>query len=71
MTGDPKAGQAFFNGAGLCNTCHSAAGDLKGVGSKYDPTTLQGRLLLPRAGRGAGPGGADAMGGLQKETGRR
>ena len=56
VTGDAKAGQAFFNGAGRCNACHSASGDLNGVGSKYDPTTLQGRLLLPRTGRSAGPG---------------
>ena len=53
VTGDPKAGQAYFNGAGKCNTCHSVAGDLKGVGSKYDPVTLQGKFLMPRA---SGPG---------------
>ncbi|MGH9145840.1 MAG: c-type cytochrome [Vicinamibacterales bacterium] len=57
VVGDPKAGEAFFNGAGKCTTCHSAAGDLKGVGAKYDPVTLQGRILMPRSsGRGAGPG---------------
>src|SRR5712691_3547969 len=55
LVGDAKAGEAFFSGAGKCNTCHSAAGDLKGVGAKYDPPTLQGRLLMPRGGRGAGP----------------
>ena len=59
VTGDSKAGQAFFNGAGKCNTCHSVAGDLKGVGSKYDPLTLQGKFLMPRAG---GPGGLEAGG---------
>lgn len=47
VTGDPKAGEAYFNGAGKCNTCHSIAGDLKGIGSKYDPVTLQGKLLMP------------------------
>ena len=52
---NPKAGETFFNGAGKCNSCHSATGDLKGVGEKYDPPTLQGRLLMPRGGRGAGP----------------
>jgi mono/diheme cytochrome c family protein len=56
VTGDPKRGEAFFNGAGRCSTCHSASGDLKGIGSKYDPPTLQGRMLLPRGGgRGGGP----------------
>jgi mono/diheme cytochrome c family protein len=57
VVGDPKAGQAYFNGAGRCAACHSPTGDLKGVGAKYQPTTLQGRLLLPR-GRERGPGEA-------------
>ena len=59
VTGDPKAGQAYFNGAGKCNTCHSVAGDLKGIGSKYDPVTLQGKLLMPRT---TGPGGLQTAG---------
>jgi cytochrome c oxidase cbb3-type subunit 3 len=49
LVGDPKAGQAYFNGAGRCNSCHSPTGDLKGVGAKYEAATLQGRLLMPRA----------------------
>jgi mono/diheme cytochrome c family protein len=48
VVGDAKAGQAYFNGAGRCSSCHSVGGDLKGVGGKYEPATLQGRLLLPR-----------------------
>jgi cytochrome c oxidase cbb3-type subunit III len=55
VVGDAKAGEAYFAGAGRCSTCHSPAGDLKGVGAKYEPATLQGRLLLPR-GRERGPG---------------
>lgn len=62
LTGDPKAGAAFFAGAGRCSACHSAEGDLKGVGAKYEPAVLQGRVLLPRerprwgpAGRGSPP----------------
>jgi mono/diheme cytochrome c family protein len=56
VTGDPKLGEAFFNSAGKCSACHSVSGDLKGIGSKYDPPALQGRLLLPRGGgRAAGP----------------
>ena len=57
VVGDPKAGQAYFNGAGRCGSCHSPTGDLKGVGAKYEPTVLQGRLLMPR-GRPGGPGPA-------------
>jgi cytochrome c oxidase cbb3-type subunit 3 len=48
VVGDARAGEAYFNGAGRCSTCHSPARDLKGVGAKYEPATLQGRLLLPR-----------------------
>jgi cytochrome c oxidase cbb3-type subunit III len=48
VVGDPKAGATYFNGAGRCNACHSPSGDLKAVGAKYEPATLQGRLLLPR-----------------------
>jgi len=55
VVGDPKAGQAYFNGAGKCATCHSATGDLKSVGAKYDAVTLQGKIMMPRGGRGDGP----------------
>ena len=48
LTGDPKAGEAYFNGPGKCNTCHSPTGDLAGIASKYDPPTLQQRFLFPR-----------------------
>jgi hypothetical protein len=48
VTGDAKAGQAYFNGAGKCNTCHSPAGDLASVATKYDPVALQARFLYPR-----------------------
>ncbi len=49
LTGDPKAGEAYFNGAGKCNTCHSPTADLKGIGRKYDPPTIQSKFLFPRA----------------------
>jgi cytochrome c oxidase cbb3-type subunit III len=55
VVGDPKAGEAFFKGAGQCIACHSTTGDLKGVGAAYDPTTLQGRLVMPRGPRRRGP----------------
>jgi cytochrome c oxidase cbb3-type subunit 3 len=48
LTGNAQAGAAYFNGAGACTTCHSVTGDLAGIASKYDPPTLQQRLLFPR-----------------------
>jgi len=64
-TGDPKKGEAYFNGAGKCNSCHSPTGDLKGVGSKYDSVALQSRFLYPetRGGRrsGAVPAGKPTL----------
>ena len=57
LTGNAKDGEAFFNGAGRCNTCHSATGDLAGLASRFQPAQLQTRFLYPRGGRG-GPTGA-------------
>ena len=52
VTGDPKQGAAYFNGAGRCNTCHSVTGDLAHIASKYRlPDLLQSRFLYP-----GGPG---------------
>jgi mono/diheme cytochrome c family protein len=48
LVGDAKAGEAYFNGEGRCATCHSPQRDLRGVGAKYDPPTLQNRMILPR-----------------------
>ena len=50
VTGDAKAGQAFFTGAGKCSTCHSPSGDLAGVGKKYEPEALQQVFLYPGKG---------------------
>jgi mono/diheme cytochrome c family protein len=55
LTGDAKKGEAFFQTT--CASCHSATGDLKGIGSRYDPFSLQARWLQPRGGRGGGGGG--------------
>lgn len=59
LTGDAKAGEAWFKGEGKCTQCHSATGDLKGVGAKYDPVDMQQKFLFPRPafGRGGGGGG--------------
>ena len=53
LVGDPKAGETYF--AGKCSSCHSVTRDLKGIGAKYDPVTLQGKIMMPRGGRGDGP----------------
>jgi len=54
LTGDAKAGEAYFNGAGGCGSCHSPTGDLAHVASKYAGAALQNRWLYPSGGRGAG-----------------
>jgi cytochrome c oxidase cbb3-type subunit III len=56
LTGDPKAGAAFFNGEGKCNTCHSPTGNLAGIGARYEPVDIQQRFLFPATGRGGGRG---------------
>ena len=48
LTGNAQEGAVYFNGAGGCTSCHSATGDLAGIASKYDPPTLQQRMLFPR-----------------------
>ncbi len=48
VVGDPKAGEAYFNGAGGCTTCHSVSGDLAHIGSKYDAVTIQQKIVMPR-----------------------
>ena len=47
LTGDVKAGQRFFEGAGGCSSCHSTPKDLAGIAKKYQPAELQARLLYP------------------------
>jgi mono/diheme cytochrome c family protein len=57
VTGDPKKGEAYFNGAGGCKQCHSPTGDLKGIAGKMDAMALQQRWLGPRGGGRGGRGG--------------
>lgn len=58
LTGDPEAGQAYFNGEGGCSGCHSPTGDLAGYGRRYKPVDIQQRFVFPaaNAGRGRGAG---------------
>jgi cytochrome c oxidase cbb3-type subunit III len=52
VTGDPKKGEAYFNGAGKCSSCHSTTGDLAHIGSKYEALEVQQHIVMPRERRG-------------------
>jgi cytochrome c oxidase cbb3-type subunit 3 len=52
-TGNADAGRAYFNGAGKCSSCHSATGDLAGIGKRLQGLNLIRRLLYPGGGFGA------------------
>ena len=52
VTGDPKAGEAYF--AAHCASCHSPMGDLAHIAGKMDPVALQSRFLYPRTQRSFG-----------------
>ncbi len=47
VTGNAQTGEAYFNGAGKCNTCHSPTGDLAHIGSKMKAPDLQQTFLYP------------------------
>ena len=47
LTGNADAGKTYFNGAGGCRSCHSPAGDLAAIATKYSPVELQSRMLYP------------------------
>jgi cytochrome c oxidase cbb3-type subunit 3 len=57
LTGDAKGGAAYFNGEGKCATCHSATGDLAGIGTRLTPVNIQQRFIFPFGG-GRGRGGS-------------
>jgi cytochrome c oxidase cbb3-type subunit III len=60
LVGDAKAGEAYFNGPGKCSTCHSATGDLAGIGDKLgDPRAVQGAILSGQIGGGRGAAAAE------------
>ena len=48
QTGNVAAGKAYFNGAGGCSRCHSPAGDLAGIATRYQGLQLEERMLYPR-----------------------
>jgi mono/diheme cytochrome c family protein len=66
LTGDPKKGEAYFSAT--CGSCHSATGDLKGIGARYDAMSLQARWLQPRGGRGGGGRGGRGGGGRAQSS---
>ncbi|HEX4810827.1 MAG TPA: c-type cytochrome [Bryobacteraceae bacterium] len=47
LTGNAKAGEAYFNSDGKCSTCHSPTGDLAGIAGRLEPVDLQRRFLSP------------------------
>ena len=54
LVGDAAAGESYF--AARCGTCHSATGDLQGIGARMpDAKELQNAWVRGRAGRGFGP----------------
>ncbi|MBZ5626236.1 MAG: c-type cytochrome [Acidobacteriia bacterium] len=61
-TGNAAAGEAYFNGAGGCKSCHSVTGDLAHIGARYQPEQLQTRFVWPGGGGfGGGRGAARAQ----------
>jgi cytochrome c oxidase cbb3-type subunit 3 len=53
QTGNAQEGQKYFNGAGNCAKCHSASGDLAGIGNRFQGLALLQRFLYPTSGRPA------------------
>jgi cytochrome c oxidase cbb3-type subunit III len=53
LVGNARDGAAYFSGAGRCTQCHSATGDLAGIGAKYDAKTIQ-NLIVSGGGMGVG-----------------
>lgn len=48
QTGNVEAGKKYFNGAGGCASCHSPAGDLAGIATRYQGLQLEQRMLYPK-----------------------
>jgi cytochrome c oxidase cbb3-type subunit III len=50
-TGNAAAGREYFNGEGKCSSCHSATGDLAGIGKRFQGLNLLRRMLYPSGNR--------------------
>jgi cytochrome c oxidase cbb3-type subunit 3 len=48
QTGNAEAGKQYFDGAGGCAACHSPAGDLAGIASRYKGLELEEQMLYPK-----------------------
>jgi cytochrome c oxidase cbb3-type subunit III len=48
QTGNVEAGKQYFEGAGGCAACHSPAGDLAGIASRYRGLALEEQMLYPK-----------------------
>jgi cytochrome c oxidase cbb3-type subunit III len=70
LVGNPQAGKTYFDAH--CADCHSIAGDLKGIGSKYadDPRGLQNTWVGGVAGAG-GRGGRGGHATLTMQNGQK
>ncbi|MEO8313208.1 MAG: c-type cytochrome [Pseudomonadota bacterium] len=55
VVGNPTRGKTVFEGPLGCSGCHSVTTDLRGIGARYSPRVLQGRIVMPR-GSGVHPG---------------
>ena len=64
LVGDPKIGEQQFGR--LCGSCHSATGDMRGIGGKFkDARALQNGWVSASMGAAAGGGGGGQGGGPQ------
>ena len=68
LTGDAKAGAAYFTGDGKCTQCHSPTGDFAGIGTRLTPVNIQQRFMFPMTGRGRGPAPAGGAGAAVSRT---
>lgn len=61
LVGDPKSGAVHFGT--YCGSCHSATGDLKGIGAKFsDPRALQNAWVVGASGTFGVGGGTGSAG---------
>ena len=55
VVGDAAAGRGVTSTAPACTACHSATGDLKGIGARLPVAAIQGRAVMPRGNGGYPP----------------